>query len=158
LKYFNVYGPREEHKGRMASVAFHSFNQIKSAGFVKLFQSHKPGIPDGGQQRDFVFVEDAVMTTRHFLDTKATKDSPNGVYNCGTGVARSFADLAKAVFLALKLEPRIEYIPMPEDLRGKYQYFTQASTAKRVRAGVNKPFHSIEAGVEKYVRYLEAKG
>ena len=158
LKYFNVYGPREEHKGRMASVAFHSFNQIKSTGLVKLFKSHKEGIPDGGQQRDFVFVEDAVRTTRHFLETVATAESSNGLYNCGTGQARSFADLATAVFSALKLEPNIEYIPMPEDLRGKYQYFTQASTAKRIRAGVSKPFHSIEAGVEKYVRYLVAKG
>ena len=156
LKYFNVYGPRELHKRRMASVALHAFDQIREAGRVKLFQSHKPGIPDGGQQRDFVFVDDVVAITLHFLDTPASATAPNGLYNAGTGQARTFADLARAVFAALQHEPDIEYIPMPQDLRGKYQYFTQAQTQKLRRAGFDQPFHTLEQGVASYVAWLQA--
>jgi len=154
LKYFNVYGPRERHKGRMASVALHAWDQIRRDGRVKLFQSHKEGISHGGQKRDFVYVEDAVRATLHFLSEPVSEDAPNGLYNVGTGHARTFEDLAKAVFAALDMEPDIEYIPMPEDLRGKYQYFTQATVAKRRRAGLTEPFASIETGVAKYVQYL----
>ena len=128
LKFFNVYGPREAHKGRMASVAMHAYNQILQTGRVRLFESHKPGIPHGGQKRDFIFVQDAVAATLHFVDTPAAASAPNGLYNVGTGEARSFEDLARAVFFAMDLESKIEYFPMPEDLRGKYQYFTQAAT------------------------------
>jgi len=155
LKYFNVYGPREDHKGRMASVAYHAYHQIRETGQVRLFQSHREGIPDGGQQRDFVFVEDAVEATLHFWSQPATPDSPNGLYNVGTAEARSFADLARAVFAAMGREPDIEYIPMPEDLRERYQYFTQATNGKLRSAGYRQPFHSIEDGVKKYVLWLD---
>lgn len=154
LKYFNVYGPREAHKGRMASVAFHAFRQVRECGEVRLFESHRPGVAHGGQQRDFIFVEDAVAATLHFLDTPASSHAPNGLYNVGTGTARTFEDLARAVFAALGREPRIVYVPMPEDLRERYQYFTQATTRKLRRAGFAGPFHSLEEGVRKYAAYL----
>jgi len=156
LKYFNVFGPHERHKARMASVAFHAFHQIRARGKVSLFQSHREGIPNGGQQRDFIFVEDAVEATLHFLDTPVSLAAPNGLYNVGTGTARTFEDHARAVFAALERPPLIVYDPMPEDLREKYQYFTQATTAKLLRAGFSKPFHSLEEGVRKYVRALAA--
>ncbi|MBE7462866.1 MAG: ADP-glyceromanno-heptose 6-epimerase [Planctomycetes bacterium] len=155
LKFFNVYGPRETHKGRMASVAFHAWKQIRAEGEVKLFRSHREGVPDGGQQRDFVYVADAEAVCRFFLETPASSASPNGLYNVGTGQARSFADLAHAVFAALGREPRIRFVPMPEDLREKYQYFTQAKTAKLRRAGYAAPFASLESGVADYIRQLE---
>ncbi|GMV83587.1 MAG: hypothetical protein AMXMBFR7_47710 [Planctomycetota bacterium] len=155
LKFFNVYGPRETHKGRMASVAFHAWKQIRAEGEVKLFRSHREGVPDGGQQRDFVYVADAESVCRYFLETPASAASPNGLYNVGTGQARSFADLAHAVFAALGREPRIRFVPMPEDLREKYQYFTQAKTAKLRRAGYAAPFASLEGGVADYIRQLE---
>jgi len=158
LKYFNVYGPREEHKGRMASVAFHAYRQIRERGEARLFESCRPDVPHGGQRRDFVFVEDAVAATLHFLDAPALGQAPNGLYNVGTGTARTFEDLAKAVFAALSLPPKIAYIPMPEDLRERYQHFTQATTAKLCRAGFTQPFHSLEDGVRKYVGYLGALG
>jgi ADP-L-glycero-D-manno-heptose 6-epimerase len=150
LKFFNVFGPREKHKGRMASVAFHSFNQIKASGKVKLFESDREGIPHGGQRRDFIYVKDCVAAVLHFLN--APEKQVNGLYNVGTGTARSFADLATAVFRAMELEPKIEYIPMPGDLKGKYQYFTQATTAKLRASGFTQPFHSLEDGVADYVR------
>ena len=155
LKFFNVYGPREQHKGRMASVAFHTYNQIKDTGKMKLFMSHKDGIDDGCQQRDFVFVDDVVEMTLYMLNTPASDDAPNGVYNVGTGKARTFLDFAKSVFAALELEPNIEFIPMPEDLRGKYQYFTEATMQKMRNAGYEQPIHDVEDGVRKYVQYLE---
>lgn len=155
LKFFNVYGPRETHKGRMASVAFHAWKQIRAEGEVKLFRSHREGVPDGGQQRDFVYVADAEAVCRFFLEMPASAASPNGLYNVGTGQARSFADLAHAVFAALGREPRIRFVPMPEDLREKYQYFTQAKTAKLRRAGYAAPFASLESGVADYIRQLE---
>ncbi|QQE13055.1 ADP-glyceromanno-heptose 6-epimerase [Planctomycetota bacterium] len=156
LKFFNVYGPREQHKGRMASVAFHTYNQIKETGKMKLFMSHKDGIDDGCQRRDFVFVDDVVGMTLHFLEAAVTADAANGVYNVGTGKARTFLDFAKAVFSALQLEDDIEFIPMPEDLRGKYQYFTQATMRKMFVSGYDDPIHEIESGVKKYVAYLES--
>lgn len=157
FKYFNVYGPNEGHKGRMASVALHAWKQVKETGRVRLFKSHREGIPDGGQKRDFVYVADAVDATLHFLDAPASAAAPNGLYNVGTGQARTFADLAKAVFAALGLAPKIEYFDMPEDLRAQYQYFTQAAVAKLRRAGFTRPFRSIEEGVKEYVTRLEAE-
>lgn len=155
LKYFNVYGPRENHKGRMASVAKHGYHQVLETGQIALFQSHKPGIADGGQQRDFVFVDDVVDITVHLFDAPVSERAPNGLYNAGTGEARSFDDLARAVFIAMGREPDIRYIPMPEDLRGRYQYFTQATTPKLRRAGFSQPFHTLEQGVAAYVTWLE---
>lgn len=157
LKYFNVYGPREAHKGRMASVAFHAYHQIQQTGRVRLFKSHKDGYADGGQRRDFVFVGDAVEATLHLLETPVSAQAPNGLYNVGTGQARTFADLAQAVFTALGRDPVIEYIPMPEDLRDRYQYFTQARIDKLRQSGFTRPFRSIEAGVRDYVAYLRAQ-
>jgi ADP-L-glycero-D-manno-heptose 6-epimerase len=155
FKYFNVYGPGEGHKGRMASMAFHAYQQIRQSGRVRLFMSHREGIPHGGQRRDFVYVEDAVEATLHFLGLPVSGQAPNGLYNVGTGEARSFAELAGAVFSALDREPAIEFIPTPEDIRDKYQYFTQAKTGKLRAAGVVRPFHTIEEGVKKYMAFLE---
>ncbi|MFV2068552.1 MAG: ADP-glyceromanno-heptose 6-epimerase [Pirellulales bacterium] len=150
LKYFNVYGPNEDHKGRMASVVYHGFQQIRQTGTVKLFRSHRDGIPDGGQKRDFVFVKDAVDATLYFLDAPAPPR--NGLYNVGVGQARTFADLANAVFAALGREPRIDYIPMPEDLRSRYQYFTEAKVEKLREAGFVRPMRSLEEGVRRTVQ------
>ncbi|MBI1337954.1 MAG: ADP-glyceromanno-heptose 6-epimerase [Phycisphaera sp.] len=154
VKYFNVFGPGESHKGRMASVAFHTYNKIKETGGMKLFKSHLPGVADGEQKRDFIHVADAVAATVHLMKTPVTATAPNGLYNIGTGLARTFKDLATAVFTAQGLEPKIEYIPMPEDLRGKYQYFTQATTEKLARSGFAYPMRSLEQGVKEYVDYL----
>jgi ADP-L-glycero-D-manno-heptose 6-epimerase len=157
LKYFNVYGPREGHKGRMASVAFHAYQQIRESGRVRLFQSHKTGYADGGQRRDFVYVGDAVEATLHLLETPVSAEAPNGLYNVGTGQARTFTDLARAVFAALGRDPVIEYIPMPEDLRDRYQYFTQARIDKLRQSGFTRPFLPIEEGVRNYVAFLRSQ-
>lgn len=154
LKFFNVYGPNEYHKGRMASVIFHSFNQINQNGQVKLFRSHRPDYADGGQLRDFVYVKD-VVNVIWFLYTKKPK---NGIYNLGSGKARSFLDLAHAVFSALKKNPEIEFIDTPADIRDKYQYFTEADMSKLMAMGYDKPFTSLEAGVEDYVTNYLRKG
>ena len=157
LKFFNVYGPRERHKGRMASVAFHAFQQIRAGGRVKLFKSGRPEIPDGGQQRDFVYVRDTAAAALHCL--RAPAEAVRGLYNVGTGRARTFADLVTAVFRAMNLEPRIDYIPMPADLEGRYQYFTEAKIARLRACGFAAPFHSVEEGVADYVRnHLLAEG
>lgn len=148
LKFFNVYGPNEYHKGRMASVIFHSFNQIKKAGFVKLFRSHNPNYNDGGQLRDFVYVKD-VVNVIWFLFSKQPK---SGIYNLGSGKARTFLDLANATFSALKLDPKIEFIDTPIDIRDKYQYFTEADMRKLISAGYHIPFTSLEEGVSDYVK------
>jgi len=157
LKYFNVYGPREAHKGRMASVAFHAYQQIRKSGRVTLFTSYQKEYADGGQRRDFVYVGDAVEATLHLLETPVSAQAPNGLYNVGTGQARTFADLAGAVFAAVGRDPVIEYIPMPEDLRDRYQYFTQARIDKLRHSGFTRPFRSIEEGVRHYVAYLRAQ-
>lgn len=154
LKFFNVFGPYEAHKERMASVARHAFEQIRRTEQVRLFESHKPGVAHGQQMRDFIYVADAVDAALHFLDQPVSDLAPNGLYNIGTGQARSFADLAVAVFNALSIEPNVQYIPMPEDLRGKYQYFTQATIAKLRQAGYHKPFYSLEQGAAEYVAFL----
>lgn len=154
FKFFNVYGPNEFHKARMASVIYHSFNQINAQGFVKLFRSHNPNFTDGGQLRDFVYVKD-VVEVLFFAYKNAIK---NGIYNLGSGKARTFLDLAKATFKALGKEEKIEFIDTPIDIRDKYQYFTEAKMDKLVEAGYSKPFTSLEEGVSDYVKnYLIGK-
>jgi ADP-L-glycero-D-manno-heptose 6-epimerase len=157
LKFFNVYGPNEYHKARMASVIFHSFNQIKQNGKVKLFKSHKEGFTDGNQLRDFVYVKDVVSVCFWLLTTDHSQLT-SGLYNLGTGNARSFNDLTTATFAGLDLQPNIEYIDMPLDIRDKYQYFTEANMNKLISASYNKTFHTLEEGVEDYVRNYLSKG
>jgi ADP-L-glycero-D-manno-heptose 6-epimerase len=148
FKFFNVYGPNEYHKERMASVAFHSFNQFKAQDSVKLFKSHLAGYEDGMQLRDFVYVKDAAAVVVHFLNNSAK----SGIYNIGTGQARAFKDLASAVMTSLGETPKITYIDMPEDLQGRYQYFTEANMAKLADAGYTAKFHTLEEGVRDYVQ------
>jgi ADP-L-glycero-D-manno-heptose 6-epimerase len=148
LKFFNVYGPNEYHKGRMASVIFHAFNQIKTTGKVKLFKSHNPDYKDGEQLRDFVYVKDVAKIILFLMEHRPG----SGIYNVGTGKARTFLDLAKSTFSALNLEPNIEFIDMPEDIRDKYQYFTEARINKILNAGYNGGFHSLEDGIKDYVQ------
>lgn len=148
LKFFNVYGPNEYHKGRMASVIFHSFNQIRSTGKVKLFKSHRPDFNDGQQLRDFIYVEDVAKVCCWLMNNNVS----SGLYNLGTGKARSFEDLAKATFAAMGKQPVIEYIDMPEDIRDKYQYFTEANMFKLLNAGYKEKFFSLEEGVSDYVK------
>jgi ADP-L-glycero-D-manno-heptose 6-epimerase len=154
LKFFNVYGPNEYHKARMASVIWHSFNQINSTGQVKLFKSHRPDFEDGQQLRDFVYVKDVVKVVGYLLapSTPPQGGLPSGLYNLGTGHARSFYDLASATFRGLDLEPNIVFIDMPEDIRDKYQYFTEANMDKLRAAGYTDEFYSLEEGVDDYVR------
>jgi ADP-L-glycero-D-manno-heptose-6-epimerase len=150
MKFFNVYGPRETMKGRMASVIFHAVPQIKNQGVLKLFKSHKKGIAHGQQQRDFIFVKDVIDILLFFYQNK--KANKNGIYNVGTGKARSFEDLGLATFKALKVKPNIEYIEMPKDLQKTYQYFTQANISKLRKVGYKKKFTSLEDGVKEYVK------
>jgi ADP-L-glycero-D-manno-heptose 6-epimerase len=147
LKFFNVFGPNEYHKGRMASVVFHAFNQIRENGSMKLFRSHRAGIPDGGQARDFIYVKDVVEVIYWLF---VNRKSP-GIYNLGTGKARTFLDLARSVFSAMNLEPSIEFIDTPLDIRDKYQYFTEALMEKLRNTGYTREFHSLESGVTDYV-------
>ena len=154
LKFFNVYGPNEGHKGRMASVIFHAFNQIKATGLVKLFKSHRPDFKDGEQLRDFVYVKDVVKVIGwmlHEMFSQHWSKEKNGLYNLGTGQARSFYDLAANTFTAQGLQPNIEFIDMPLDIRDKYQYFTEANMNKLRAAGYTAPFSSLEEGVGDYV-------
>jgi ADP-L-glycero-D-manno-heptose 6-epimerase len=153
LKFFNVYGPNEYHKARMASVIFHSFNQIKQNGKVKLFRSHKDGYNDGEQLRDFIYVKDVIEVCYWLMENKPA----SAIYNLGTGTARSFNTLVKSTFAGLDLQPQIEFIDMPEDLRDKYQYFTEASMDKLKAAGYSKEFYSLEKGVDDYVRNYLSK-
>jgi ADP-L-glycero-D-manno-heptose 6-epimerase len=148
LKFFNVYGPNEFHKGRMASVIFHAFNQISEKGSMNLFRSHNPNYSDGGQLRDFVYVKDVVEVCLFLMEEKPT----SGIYNLGSGVARTFLDLATNTFLAMGKVPNIGFIDTPIDIRDKYQYFTEAKMQKMLDAGYSKGFHSLEAGVEDYVK------
>lgn len=153
FKFFNVYGPNEYHKERMASVAFHTFNQFKETGTMKLFKGTKTGVEDGMQLRDFVYVKDAANVVVHFLmGALASKPVSNGIYNVGTGQARSFKDLSENVMKSQGLLPHITYIDMPVDLQGKYQYFTQADMKKLRNAGYKTPFTSLEDGVSDYVK------
>jgi len=148
MKFFNVYGPNEYHKGRMASVIFHSFLQIQQNGNVKLFRSHRPDFKDGMQLRDFVYVKD-VVEVLYFMMTKRPQ---NGLYNLGTGKARAFLHLAQATFAALNIPENIDFIDTPIDIRDKYQYFTEADMTKLIHAGYTKPFTGLEDGVRDYVQ------
>jgi len=148
LKFFNVYGPNEFHKGRMASVVFHSFHQIKASGKVKLFRSHRADYKDGGQERDFIYVKDVADVIVFLMESR----KHSGIYNLGTGKARTFLDLANATFNAMNLEPNIEFIDTPTDIRDKYQYYTQANMAKLKAAGYAREFTSLEDGVDDYVK------
>lgn len=147
LKFFNVYGPNEYHKGRMASVIFHSFNHINANGMVKLFRSHRPDYADGHQLRDFVYVKDVASVIMWLIENRPQ----SGLYNVGTGMARTFLDLATNTFAALNLEPNIQFVDTPLDIRDKYQYFTEAPMTKLRSAGYQKPFTSLEDGVHDYV-------
>ncbi|MGH9394478.1 MAG: ADP-glyceromanno-heptose 6-epimerase, partial [Terriglobales bacterium] len=152
LKYFNVYGPNEGHKGDMRSMVLKAFEQIQATGRVRLFKSYRQGIADGEQTRDFLYVDDAVAATAWFLD----HPEASGIFNLGSGVARTWNDLARAVFAALGREPQIEYIEMPEAIRPAYQYSTCADVTRLRAAGCSVPFRSLEDGVRDYVRHLLA--
>ena len=154
LKFFNVYGPNEFHKSRMASVIFHAFHQIKETGGMKLFRSHKEEYADGGQLRDFVYVKDVVEVMLFLWEYEAE----SGLYNLGTGKARSFLDLAKATFKAMGVEENISFVDTPEDIRDKYQYFTEANMTKLLSQGYGVEFYDLEDGVEDYVKEFLIKG
>jgi ADP-L-glycero-D-manno-heptose 6-epimerase len=155
LKYFNVFGPFEDHKAEMRSVVQKSFHQISQSGEVSLFKSYNPDYGDGEQMRDFIYVKDAVDVTLHFLKSR----QGGGLFNCGTGQARSWKDLAQAVFAAMGQTPNIKFIEMPQALRGKYQYYTQAEITKLRKAGYLRPFTTLEDAVADYVRsYLNIDG
>jgi ADP-L-glycero-D-manno-heptose 6-epimerase len=151
LKFFNVYGPNEEHKHSMKSVASQIWPKVRDGHSVQLFKSYREGVPDGGQTRDFVYVRDVADV----IGWLAKNEQVNGVYNLGSGTARTFEDLARAVFTAAGREPEIEYTPMPPAIRDKYQYFTQANMERLQAAGYNQPMTTLEDGVSDYVkRYL----
>jgi len=153
LKFFNVYGPNEYHKGRMASVVFHAFNQIKQTKSIKLFRSHHPAYKDGEQLRDFVYVKDVVSVCLFLMEHAIN----SGIYNLGTGKARTFLDLARHTFEAMGVAENINFIDTPLDIRDKYQYFTQANMSKLQKAGYVKPFYTLEEGITDYVKnYLLA--
>jgi ADP-L-glycero-D-manno-heptose 6-epimerase len=148
LRFFNVYGPNEHHKGRMASVVLHKFNQVMRGEAATLFASDREGIADGAQQRDFVHVRDCVAA----MTWLARNPQASGLFNIGSGTARTFLDLTRAIFAALGRNDDIRFVPMPDDLRGKYQYFTQARMDRLRAAGFDHPPTSIEDGVRSYVR------
>ena len=148
FKFFNVYGPNEYHKGRMASVIFHTARQIKATGAMKLFRSHRPDYKDGEQSRDFIYVKDVCAVLMHFLEKKPQ----NAIYNLGTGQARTFYDLACGTFRAMGLEPDISFVDTPADIRDTYQYFTEANMQKVRNTGFIEPFYSLEDGIEDYVK------
>lgn len=154
LKFFNVYGPNEYHKGRMASVVFHAYNQIISTGSVRLFRSHHPEYSDGMQLRDFIYVKD-VVDVLYFL---MNLPGHSGIYNLGTGKARSFLSLVRAIFASMNKSEQIDFIDTPVDIRDKYQYFTEASMERLIALGYNKPFTPVEEGIEEYVQgYLSGR-
>jgi ADP-L-glycero-D-manno-heptose 6-epimerase len=154
LKFFNVYGPNEYHKGRMASVIFHGFKQIQTIGEIKLFRSHNPNFMDGEQLRDFVYVKDVASVCAFLMDKKPE----SGIYNLGSGKARTFLDLAKLTFKSLSLESNISFIDTPIDIRDKYQYFTEANMSKLRESGYRNDFFSLEDGIYDYVtNYLDSK-
>ncbi len=148
LKFFNVYGPNEYHKDRMASVVYHAYNQLLTTGKIRLFKSHKEGFKNGEQLRDFIYVKDVVKVIYYLM-----KEQPeSGIYNLGTGQARTFKDLATAVINETMPSAKIEYFDMPEDIREKYQYFTEADMTKLRSIGYNEDFYSLEEGIKEYVR------
>ncbi|MEN9395297.1 MAG: ADP-glyceromanno-heptose 6-epimerase precursor [Bacteroidota bacterium] len=148
LKFFNVYGPNEYHKGRMASVVWHSFNQINANGEMKLFRSHNPQYTDGGQMRDFVYVKDVANVCIWLMEAR----KQSGIFNLGSGKARTFLDLTKSTFQAMGKDENISFIDTPIDIRDKYQYFTEANMNKLIQAGYPHPFHTLEEGVKDYVQ------
>lgn len=148
IKFFNVFGPNEYHKGRMASVVFHTFNQIHQTGKMKLFRSHRPEFMDGEQKRDFIYVFDTTAVMLYFMKNRKR----SGIYNLGTGSARTFNSLAFAVFAAMGLEPVIEYIDTPPDIRNTYQYYTEAKIEKLRLAGYQQESTPFEAAIEEYVK------
>ena len=148
LRFFNVFGPNEYHKGRMASVVWHAYNQIKSTAQLQLFRSHVPEYADGGQMRDFVYVKDVVACMLWFMHNADV----NGIYNLGTGKARSFADLAGSVFAAMNVTPEIEFVDTPENIRNAYQYFTEADLSKLRAIGYTAPFTSLEDATADYIK------
>jgi ADP-L-glycero-D-manno-heptose 6-epimerase len=154
LKFFNVYGPNEYHKSRMASVIWHAYRQILSNGSLKLFKSHKPEYQDGEQIRDFIYVKDLVDVCIFLMEHRKN----SGIYNLGTGKARSFNDLGKSTFAALNKPVQINYIDTPLDIRDKYQYFTEANMKKLMDIGYTKPFYTLEEGVKDYVQNYLVKG
>lgn len=148
LKFFNVYGPNEYHKGRMASVIFHAFNQIGKTGSMKLFRSHRPDFKDGEQMRDFIYVKDLTDVIVFLME----KRPGSGLYNLGSGKARTFYDLVAGTFKAMGRTPDISFVDTPEDIRDKYQYFTEANMEKLRKAGYTKEFTSLEEGIREYVQ------
>ncbi|MEL6275449.1 MAG: ADP-glyceromanno-heptose 6-epimerase [Bacteroidota bacterium] len=149
LKFFNVYGPNEYHKGRMASVIYHTFRKLKATGQMQLFRSHRPDFADGHQSRDFVYVKD-LCRVMHWLMTNLP--SQNGLYNMGTGQARTFLDLATNTFRSADVDPHITFVDTPADIRNNYQYFTEADMSKLRSAGYAEPFATLEEGIEDYVK------
>lgn len=153
LKFFNVYGPNEYHKGRMASVIFHAYNQIKATEKMKLFRSHNPDFKDGEQMRDFIYVKDLIDVCIFFMHHRKN----SGIYNLGSGRARTFKDLVTNTFLAMGKTPDISYVDTPADIRDKYQYFTQANMGKLRSIGYTRPFSTLEEGIDDYVKnYLSS--
>jgi ADP-L-glycero-D-manno-heptose 6-epimerase len=154
LKFFNVYGPNEYHKGRMASVIFHTARQIKATGGMKLFRSHRPDFKDGEQKRDFIYVKDVVNVLYWLWQNRPE----NAIYNLGTGQARTFLDLATNTFISMGLKPTINFVDTPADIRDTYQYFTEANMDKLRAVGYDMPFYTLEAGIEDYVKhYLQGE-
>lgn len=154
LKFFNVFGPNESHKGRMASVVYHAFHQIKQTGAMKLFRSHRTDIKDGYQARDFIYVEDIVKMCFFFMKVQPE----NGLYNAGTGMARTFLDLVKATFKAMEQKEIIKFIDTPNDIRNTYQYFTEANMNKTLQAGYQQKMLTLEEGINRYVKdFLSSK-
>ncbi len=150
LKFFNVYGPNEYHKGRMASVIWHAYNQIFKTGKMKLFRSHNPDFKDGEQMRDFVYVKDVAEVCMFLMHHRKN----SGIYNLGSGKARTFLDLTKAVFKALNKPEDIEFVDTPGDIRDKYQYFTEANMSKLKEIGFDREFHNLESGIQEYSSIL----
>ncbi|MBE2219587.1 MAG: ADP-glyceromanno-heptose 6-epimerase [Ignavibacteria bacterium] len=158
LKYFNVFGPNENHKGDMRSMVNKAYSQIKSTGKLKLFRSLKPEFKDGEQQRDFVYVKDAVDMTLFFDPSDKTGGSKTGIYNIGSGTASSWLQAARAVFAAMRVEEKIEFIDMPENIMNQYQYYSKAEMEKLVSAGYNKPCMKLEDSIKDYVQNYIMKG
>ena len=153
FKFFNVYGPNEYHKGRMASVIFHAYNQIQKSGKMKLFRSHRDDFEDGKQRRDFIYVKDVLDVLLYFMNNRQQP----GVYNLGTGKSRTFLDLTNSTFQSMGVKPDIKFIDTPEDIRDKYQYFTEAKMEKLREAGYTKKFTKLEDGIEDYVKNYLSK-
>ncbi|GAB4137091.1 MAG: ADP-glyceromanno-heptose 6-epimerase [Bacteroidia bacterium] len=153
LKFFNVYGPNEYHKGRMASVIFHAFRQINATGGMKLFRSHRPDYKDGEQLRDFIYVKDVINVIVYLYRNRPQ----SGLYNLGTGKARTFLDLAKGTFRAMHQPENITFVDTPEDIRDKYQYLTEADMSKLIHSGYTTPFTSLEDGITDYVQNYLSK-